>query len=1324
LAEYEALNAVDGMVAYVNQFIAPFVIKGRLGEGGIGQIFIAEDQSSKATQAVKVLKEDKSDPTLLNRFRMEFEVLNSLHHPCIVKVYKFHSGEVSFFTMEHIMGKTLSDAFEIQKREKRIEPSQIYQLIEVTFQCLEALHFLHSSHVIHRDLKPANIMIQENGRIKLLDFGVARQQNTDMELTQKQEIIGTFEYMAPEILAGEVYDHRIDLYSLGVILYRIITGTRMFEVYSFLDMFKAKSRNESPLLSKEGIPNFEWFVDLVNRLTMRLPGNRFKTAAAAIKWMEHYHSTSYLLEKIHTPLAELTSPILSIRSAPMLSRDRTLVELKKWVQGSLGHNLLVHGNSGTGKSRLLSFLHSEARRSGIPVINLEGQALSEDKSFFTQVFDLLHQTYFPEVHNPVYNQESDWTWSSGIFTSFLKQCDRSDHFIVITDDFHLLSKDIQKEIGSFFQMGTKDEEDIQISWVFVYSNEMVSRLLLEEGISLLELIPDTMDIDLSPLNPEETKTLAQYLLSDMPIDDVLAHEVFSYSNGLPFSTAHFLSILIKEKWLVRIDNVWSLSESAFQENKELGKNVTIGTGLIQNQIDLLDDAALDLIRILAILGEKVRFEIVENIYKKTDKDIEKIVSSLVILQLVNFEGPLIFFSDHKIRKKIYSNLTDEEKKEYHSRAMMLLEKYYGYEHPRHFLEFLYHANLAEDQQKINQYSAGIGVFFFNRGMYEEGQQYFGNALAHSPEKSTFLLVEFYFWKAECELNLARLREAHSDFLNAMKHLELIETNRTKKQHVQKDRIQIVITHKLLLIELQRHRLREVEDLRKQIASIHKRLSTHIRQLPISENFALLLRDWADFDFPLRPPQAGNFRLLKALYGSLIEIDTNGVFVPNLCSGWSWKDKERRLIFTLKKNIHYSNGALLRADDVIFSIKVIKEQEFYHLDLSPPSNRIRDYKVNADGEIEITYYPGPPPNMLFWCRLSIIPSYIYNHSIPHGKLDPLKSFIGSGPFQVSQVSSKGWGLTRSPKSKAKLKNINMFYDFPEALGQLKSGGFQLAQLHYRDWKKLVPSVQVNYALIRDQFVLNHSYRLCFKSKGERSLPKSVQKALYQSLPLENWNTLYLDNKYVVPRFCLLRTQSGEGQSKTRNLRGKNIEKEMLEWGARKGPDNMWQKKGENVVIHLLLPRNTRLKKIMRAIVKIWKSQGLDIHVAWRDLETFDRWIPHEKVDAWVDVLRLDPSLEGLADYLHSGSIVHGANYTGYKSEKMDHLVTAIQNTSSHHRKNLILKVHELFRKEMPWYPLFQPKFFYAFSTQLGGVFPGSRDLLHSSRQFEDLFSFTR
>ncbi|PIE02543.1 MAG: hypothetical protein CSA81_06940 [Acidobacteria bacterium] len=1313
----------NNLVRSINEKIAPFAIKGNLGEGGIGQIYMAEDPSGNATQAVKVLKENQIDKTLLKRFRLEYDLLNSLDHPCIAKVHEFHSGKVTFFTMEHIQGITLNEKFHIKKKGHVIKPEEIHSLIDVAFQSLEALHFLHTNHIIHRDLKPANIMIENNGQLKLLDLGVARHQESEMQLTQKQEIIGTFEYMAPEVLSGNVYDHRIDLYSLGVILYRILSGTRMFEVYSFLEMFKAKAKNESPLLSKEGLANFEWFVDLINKLTMKNAEDRYRTAAEAIKWIETYYNTGHILTRMHTPVSDLISPILAIRSAPLLGRADAIGDIKKWYEQPTGKPLIIHGTSGTGKSRILSFAAAEGRLKEKNVVQIDHNQYDQNAPFFKQVLNQILTSFYPEKPLLPVDQPENETWTVHTFNKQLAAHQIYGSFIFIVDDLHFISKDFLKELASSFQEEQEQTNPVFISWVFSYSDELEQGLILEEGISFLELLTDPTDVLLSPLTGEETEKMARFLLANTALSDALKEEIKIYSNGLPFSIAHFLSILISNQWLIRKDNKWTMSSRMKDKLAPASKGSRIGTDLVQKQLDALNEWSLDLIRTLSVLGDQTRVEIFESFELPDGITLEQTMSTLVLNQLLNYEGPMLSFPDHKIRERILLDLQPKQKKEYHAKALKLLENYYGFKHSRHFLEFLYHANLAEDVKKINQYSAGIAVFFFNRGMYEEGQQYFGNAIARSDSKSTFLHVEYYFWKAECELCLYRLQEAHSDYLMALKLLENIDLARSKTQELQVDRIQLIIAQKLMLLEYQRQRVGEAQNLQKRIRNINMRMADQVRFPKIDSMFNLAVNQWSDFQFPLWNQHNDPFNLKNAVFSTLMSIDHLGNFIPNMAKSWHWESKTRTLTFELKKNNFYHNGALIRSDDVLFSLDVLKKQKHYHVELTPPFKRIKSYFINEHGLIEIVYYTGPPPNMFFWAKLPIIPSYLYSHQIPEKAPSAKVATVGSGPYKIQNMTSKGWGLCKDKNSKATISNMQFFFKPNNALSHLKNGSFHLTQLNYTEWKNLVPANQVKYGVIRDQVVENKIFRLCFKLNRPGSLPLNLRRALYLCLPLENWNTLYLDNQFVVSRFKIIRTQSTEGQSKIKKMGSTEVFKALEEVGAYRDQNGNWYQNGEPFTIRILLVKDCILSRIFRAIVHKWRSLGIQVQISWRDYHQLGEFISHSKVDAWVDYIKLNASLEGLADYLHQGSISHGANQVGYISSEMNHLLTALQNSAVCRRKNLILRIEKIFEEELPWFPLYQPKIYYAYNASLGGLQPSSHGFFHSAWQFENLHSLT-
>jgi serine/threonine-protein kinase len=204
-----------------------------LGRGAMGTVYLGKDTTGHRTVAVKTLRFDGVDPqhlpALKERFFREAESVKQLNHPAIVKVYE--TGEErgsAYFSMEVLEGVTLRDF--CAKRG----PLSVKRAVEIAAFVADALAYAHSKGVVHRDIKPANVMILSNGGIKVTDFGVAR--FLDASQTQTGAVLGTPNYMSPEQVTGFKVDGRSDLFSLGVVLYELLTGARPFQAKNIAEL--------------------------------------------------------------------------------------------------------------------------------------------------------------------------------------------------------------------------------------------------------------------------------------------------------------------------------------------------------------------------------------------------------------------------------------------------------------------------------------------------------------------------------------------------------------------------------------------------------------------------------------------------------------------------------------------------------------------------------------------------------------------------------------------------------------------------------------------------------------------------------------------------------------------------------------------------------------------------------------------------------------------------------------------------------------------------------------------------------------------------------
>jgi predicted Ser/Thr protein kinase len=205
--------------------IPGYEIVEELGRGGMGVVFKAHHTRLDRSVALKVLPAEAGrDPAFAERFSREARALAKLNHPHIVGIYDFgQAGEQSYFVMEYVDGSNLRQ----RMKAGRIDPQEA---LRIAGEVCDALQYAHEAGIVHRDIKPENVLLDRRGRVKIADFGIAKiltGKQTDYTLTGPMQVVGTWHYMAPEQLENPLgLDHRADIYSLGVLLYEMLTGQR------------------------------------------------------------------------------------------------------------------------------------------------------------------------------------------------------------------------------------------------------------------------------------------------------------------------------------------------------------------------------------------------------------------------------------------------------------------------------------------------------------------------------------------------------------------------------------------------------------------------------------------------------------------------------------------------------------------------------------------------------------------------------------------------------------------------------------------------------------------------------------------------------------------------------------------------------------------------------------------------------------------------------------------------------------------------------------------------------------------------------------------
>ena len=338
----------------VGQKLGQYRLLQRIARGGMGTVYLAVDEILDREVAIKILDADVDEP---ERFRTEATTIARLSHPGIATVHELIQGEQCAMVMELVRGETFEQLIE------RLGRLPAEHAADLCMQALSALAYSHRMGVIHRDLKPSNLMITTAGAVKIMDFGVARVIGS-AHRTQAGFTMGTPAYMAPEQVKGETVDARTDLYAMGIILFRLITGTLPFNGKTPFAVAQSHVSDAPPSVRALNPDLPEWAEEVAARALAKAPDDRFQSADEFRHVLRRHliHSGTNVASRNNDP----TEP-LAITTPPR-SRLRSLA-----VWPSIAAAVLVIGVMGTrpwwesSPRPVLSVAPTRLAASGLPI---------------------------------------------------------------------------------------------------------------------------------------------------------------------------------------------------------------------------------------------------------------------------------------------------------------------------------------------------------------------------------------------------------------------------------------------------------------------------------------------------------------------------------------------------------------------------------------------------------------------------------------------------------------------------------------------------------------------------------------------------------------------------------------------------------------------------------------------------------------------------------------------------------------------------------------------------------------------------------------------
>ena len=260
-----------------------------IGEGGMANVYLAQDTILDRKVAVKVLRGDlSSDDKFIRRFQREALSVSNLSHPNIVEVYDVGEEDGQhYIVMEYIEGKTLKQLL------KKRESLTLTEVIDIMTQLTDGISHAHESYIIHRDIKPQNIMIEDDGKVKITDFGIAMALNAT-QLTQTNSVMGSVHYLPPEQASGKGATIKSDIYSMGILMYELITGNVPFKGDNAVEIALKHMKDKIPSIRKQDPSIPQSVENILLKATAKNPRNRYDSAKEMhedlLHCMEEEHS--------------------------------------------------------------------------------------------------------------------------------------------------------------------------------------------------------------------------------------------------------------------------------------------------------------------------------------------------------------------------------------------------------------------------------------------------------------------------------------------------------------------------------------------------------------------------------------------------------------------------------------------------------------------------------------------------------------------------------------------------------------------------------------------------------------------------------------------------------------------------------------------------------------------------------------------------------------------------------------------------------------------------------------------------------------------------
>lgn len=700
-----------------------------LGGGNMGVVYLVEDTEGGGKYALKRLNASLSPSEReVRRFRREFMTLSRLRHPHIVEVHEsgFDHGSL-YFVMEYVQGPTLRQHFlpghapeDPNQHQAWFAPvnteQRILDVLKIALQICDALSWIHSYGIIHRDLKPENILLKSEHHIKLLDFGIAKRYGGQDELSQSRSIVGTLTYMSPEQAQCVDVDARSDLYSLGIILYELLTGRPPFvspepigRIYMHLNHQPAPLRDWNAKIS----PRIE---ALVLRLLAKDPLHRFQRAEDLREALEDVLFSSGVTDLSSSEV--VSGPTLRILDPSFVGRTQEQQELLGYVEQlknkRRGEFVLLSGGSGMGKTRLAREIMSSARIQQIEcclarclkdappytayqeiVEQLDTSLTLNDETFLQRLWGPLAETWSSLMDGSVPQEDLDSLTPSLshaesekilIFDTLRQMLERvlqHETVLLVLDDL-MFADETSLELTEYLVRHVvygEHPNPLMIMGIFRNEDVNAEHPLNPCLFRLSSPIQQYRLFDLHSLHQSEVAEMATSMLNLPPAPEAL-QQLMLQSQGIPFFVEELIKAWVEDGQIVEAGDCWYLLTNAFTEtdpSQAWGELPAPLQKRLHYRLQRISSDAYQIATWVAICGQEASFDLLQALTRWSESQIlsclEQLLQHKILAEDWTAGIERYRFYHPGIPKTLLSSLPETQRKEYHFSAAQALKQF-------------------------------------------------------------------------------------------------------------------------------------------------------------------------------------------------------------------------------------------------------------------------------------------------------------------------------------------------------------------------------------------------------------------------------------------------------------------------------------------------------------------------------------------------------------------------------------------------------------------------------------------------------------------------